>query len=343
VRVAIVGTGGVARRHLGVLVPMADVTLVAHLSSDARRAEAQAAEWGGAAFFDIAPLLDTARPDAVWLCVTPDRHGPLEQALIERGTPFFVEKPLSVDVETAAAIDAALQRVALVTAVGYKFRALELLPRVRELLAETPPRMVLAAWHDAMPTPTWWRQTARSGGQVVEQATHLLDLARVLVGEGSVVSALAGRWPRDDVSDSDVADVTTAHLRFGDVPGILTSSCLLRGRQAIHLQLVCEGRVITVSEASVVVETGRERYESANTTDPFAVEDAAFLQAIEQSDPTRVLCSYADALESHRLACAIAYQAVQPPSTGSVVPVTMSARGDDRNTTASAMDSGVAS
>jgi myo-inositol 2-dehydrogenase/D-chiro-inositol 1-dehydrogenase len=305
VRIAIVGTGGVARRHLGVLASMPTVEMVGHLSADLTRAQAQAAQWGGRAYGDIAEVLDAAQPDAVWLCVTPDRHGPLEHALIEHGVPFFVEKPLSVDLETAETIAEALQRTPLVTAVGYKFRALEQLPRVREMLAETPPRMVLAAWHDAMPPPEWWHHATLSGGQIVEQATHLLDLARVLVGEGRVLSALALRWPRDDAPESDVADVTTAHLRFGDVPGVLTSTCLLRGRQSIHIQLVCEGRVITVTEPSIVVETGRERQEIPNTTDPFAVEDAAFLEAVTLQDPERVVCSYADALRSHRLACAV--------------------------------------
>ena len=96
-RVGIVGSGGVARRHLEVLRHIEEVQLVGHLSSDAARAVAQAAEWGGSPYSDLVRLLDDAQPEAVWICVTPDRHGALELALIERRIPFFVEKPLAVD------------------------------------------------------------------------------------------------------------------------------------------------------------------------------------------------------------------------------------------------------
>jgi len=309
VKIGIVGTGGVARRHLAVLTRISDTVLVGHVSQAPGRADAQAAEWGGGAFTDVEELLAHARPDAVWVCVTPDRHGPLEGSLIAHGVPFFVEKPLAVDVLTAETIAARIESTGLITGVGYKFRALDTLPHLRELLQQTPPRMVLGAWHAALPSPPWWRSAARSGGQLVEQATHLVDLARCLVGEGEVVSAIFGRWPRTDVSDSDVPDVSAALLRFitpdGSVPGLFSATCLLEGSQAIHLQLVCEGRVLTLSERSLIIETGRDRSELANEADPFKVEDRAFLAAVRQQDPRLVLSSYADALKTQRLCCAI--------------------------------------
>jgi myo-inositol 2-dehydrogenase / D-chiro-inositol 1-dehydrogenase len=193
VRVGIVGTGGVASRHLGVLAPLSGVDIVGHVSADAHRADAQAAQWGGHGYAALEQMLDVERPDAVWLCVTPDRHGPPENLLIERGTPFFVEKPLAVDLAPAAAIAERIQHAPLVVAVGYKFRALDTLARVRELLAETPPRMAIGAWHGAMPSPPWWRHQAAGGGQMVEQATHLVDLARLLLGSGTLIGATGGR------------------------------------------------------------------------------------------------------------------------------------------------------
>jgi predicted dehydrogenase len=305
VRVGIVGTGGVALRHLGVLTQISDVQVVAHVSSDLARAEAQATRWGAKAYTDVEGMLDGAKPDAVWLCVTPDRHGPPEQALIDRRIPFFVEKPLSVDLETAEAIAARLAQTDLVVAIGYKFRALDTLAYVRSLLWETPPRMAVGAWHDVLPPPPWWRQANRGGGQVVEQATHLVDLARCLLGEGTVVSALAAQSPRSDFPDSEVPDVSTAQLRFGKVPFALTATTLLRGRQAIHLQLFCEGRAITITEQHVTVETGRDTSQAPTTIDLFLEEDRVFLNAVRAHTPSTVHSTYPDALQTHRLCCAI--------------------------------------
>jgi myo-inositol 2-dehydrogenase/D-chiro-inositol 1-dehydrogenase len=309
VKIGVVGTGGVAQRHLGVLRTIPELEVVGHVSHVPARAEAQAAQWGGQPFTTVDELLDGQPADAVWVCVTPDRHGPLEQALIERRIPFFVEKPLSVDLATAEQIATLLGPGAPVVAVGYKFRALDTLERVRELLAQHPPRMVHAVWHGSLPPPPWWRRAAHSGGQVVEQATHVLDLARYLVGEAEVLAGLGGQWPRADAPDSDVPDVSSALLQFqtadGPIPGFLSATSLLRGSQAIELQLVCEGRVVRLSERALVVETGEETHEVLTTIDPFLVEDQAFVDAVREGDPAGVLCSYADALETHRLACAI--------------------------------------
>ena len=302
-RVAVVGTGGVAQRHLGVFPRIGGLEVVGHLSQDLSRASAQAQAWGGRAYTHLDRLLDHEQPEAVWVCVTPDRHGAIEAALIDRGIPFFVEKPLSVDLATAEAIAAALAQRPVLAAVGYRFRALDTLPRVRALLAERPARMVIGAWHDAMPPPAWWRDATRGGGQIVEQVTHLVDLARLLVGEAQVVSASGGRWPRADYPDSTVADVSAAHLRFVEsgVPGLLSATCLLDGQQAIWLQLICEGRVLTISERALRIDTGRQVEDIPTAADPFEVEDAAFLRAIRHADPSAILCSYADALQTHAL------------------------------------------
>jgi predicted dehydrogenase len=310
VRIAVVGTGGVARRHLGVLRQLEAIVIVGHVSSDSARAAAQAAEWGGSAYTRVEDLLDHARPDAVWICVTPDRHGALELELVARRIAFFVEKPLATGLAVPESIASALARAGgPITAVGYKFRGLDTLPRVRELLYEHPPRMVLSFWHDSLPPPAWWRRAERSGGQVVEQATHLLDLARCLVGEAQVMGAVAGRWPRADAPDADVPDVSAALLRYetrdGPIPGVLSATSLLRGHGSIELQLVCEGRLLRLSERCLQVEDGKSVHEFTSTADPFLVEDRAFVTAVRTQDASGVLCSYIDALESHRLACAV--------------------------------------
>lgn len=304
-KIAIVGTGGVATRHLGVLRRLPSLELVGHVSADPARAESQATRWGGKAFTDLEHMLDAERPEAVWVCVTPDRHGQLEDTLIARNVPFFVEKPLAADLPVAESIAAHLERTFLVAGVGYKFRALDTLPALRQILSEHPPRMALAAWHDRTPAPSWWRDAARSGGQLVEQATHLVDLARVLLGEPEVAAAVSQRVVRHDLLDSTVDDVTAALLRFPDnVPLTLTATCLLDGNVAAHLQLICEGRVLTLSERSLLIQTGQSTKEITSQTDPFLVEDRAFLEAVRTSDPTAVLCTYADALQTHRVCIA---------------------------------------
>src|SRR5947209_12981290 len=156
------------------------------------------------------------------------------------------------------------------------------------------------------PQPSSWHDASRSGCQIVEQATHLVDLARVLVGEPVVMAAIGRRVWRPEFPLSTVDDVTAALLRFpGDIPGTLTATCLLEGNLAAHLQLVCEGRILTLSERMLRIETGRETQEVPSTADAFFVEDTAFVQAVRTGDRGGVLCDYASALATHRVCLAI--------------------------------------
>ena len=61
-RIGMIGTGGVAARHLGVLRDVPGLELVGHLSADGARADVQAREWGGRGYSQLDYLLDSERP-----------------------------------------------------------------------------------------------------------------------------------------------------------------------------------------------------------------------------------------------------------------------------------------
>ena len=71
-----------------------------------------------------------------------------------------------------------------------------------------------ARWTDATPAPAWWVRAEVGGGQVIEQATHLYDLARLLVGEAEVVGAASLHETPATPPGTDVADASAAVLRF---------------------------------------------------------------------------------------------------------------------------------
>ena len=185
-RIGFVGTGGVATRHAHVLSTFDDVALVAATDVDPSRAAAFAAEFGVTAADGVDGLL-AHDLHAVYVCVPPFAHGPAdtsaEALLAAAGVAVFVEKPLAVDLDTAEAVGAHLSQAGVLTRVGHHWRCAEPIARARELLAGRTPRLVSAAWWDKVPPVSWWADRARSGGPVVEQAMHVLDLLRLLVGE----------------------------------------------------------------------------------------------------------------------------------------------------------------
>ena len=300
-RVAVIGTGNIGRRHLEVLAAQPDLELVGVVSSTAEHAAAAAQRWGGRPYTSHEELLRGEAVDAAWICVPPGSHGPVERSLIERGIPFFVEKPLSADRDTAEEIAMSLEKKGVICGVGYHWRAVDTLPEVRSVLTEHPARMVLGAWHDTVPPPEWWRFQATSGGQMVEQATHLFDIARLLMGEAHVVASTATRYGQAGW-EGDVADVSAALLSYdAGATGVFTATSLLGGPAAVHVQLVCPGVLITISREDVTYDTGKERRRVPVTNDPFLAEDRAFLSAVERNDPGLLFSPYADALLTHRL------------------------------------------
>ena len=300
--IAMIGAGSYAWEHLNVLTKEPDAKIVGHVSPTPSRREASARRWGGRAYASCAELLEHEQVDAAWITVPPNAHGGIEESLVKRGIPFFVEKPLSTDRQTAERIAISVAERDLIVGVGYKFRASDALPEVRQALAKSPARLVLAAWHGGTPPVAWWQRQEMSGGQMIEQATHLFDLARYLIGEARVVTATADQHARPAYPEMTVADTSTALLEFGGgTKGVFTATCLLEGTSEIYLKLICEGLLITVTLDSVTFEGGGERRDVKVGNDLLVTENRAFIKAVKTNEATHVLSSYGDALLTHRL------------------------------------------
>jgi predicted dehydrogenase len=245
-RIGIVGAGYIAGRHVDSLTSIDGVAVAGIADPLAGRAERLAGRAGATAYARWEDLLDRERLDALYVCVPPHAHGAVEEAAVERGLPLFVEKPLAADLATAERLAVRIEGAGLPAAVGYHWRYLDTLEQARELLARSPARMVLGAWLDRAPRVDWWARRERSGGQTVEQATHLFDVARVLVGEAVAGWATATRSAE---GPGDIDDVGTASLRFASgAVGSFSSSCLLPRGFRIGVELVAPGLGLWLTE-----------------------------------------------------------------------------------------------
>ncbi|WP_433270217.1 Gfo/Idh/MocA family protein [Micromonospora vinacea] len=319
-RVGLIGAGGVAQRHARVLAGFDDVELVGVTDVAPEAASALAAQHGGRACADVAELLATGL-DAVYVCVPPFAHGPAEEAVIEAGVPMFVEKPVAVDLGTAERIADQVARRGLRTAVGHHWRYLSMLDQARDLLADRPVRMVSGAWLDKVPPVAWWSLRDRSGGPVVEQAAHVLDLIRVLAGEVTEVTAYGNGTP-PPVDGADIDSVTTAALRFANgAVGTLSAACVLGWKHRAGLEILADGLALAITEDGLSIrDADGERHVPADPEAARVAVDRAFVDAVRGiGDDVRV--PYAEALATQRLALAVADSA----RTGTTVRLTTEA------------------
>ncbi|RBY77687.1 gfo/Idh/MocA family oxidoreductase [Geodermatophilus sp. TF02-6] len=302
VRVGLVGAGGVGARHGRVLSGFDDVELVGVADAAPGAAGALAAELGVPAVDDVAELLRQPL-DGVWLCVPPFAHGELELAVVEVGVPFFVEKPLASGLPVAEEVARAVAAAGLPTATGYHWRHLDTVAAARAVCAAHRPRLVDATWLDKVPPPAWWARRESSGGQVVEQLTHVVDLARLLAGEVVEVRAMAAS---STAEGRDVDDATAALLTFASgAVGTVTAACSLPGRLRAGLDVVCDGAAVELTETTLTVTTadGTDRREPR--VDGRTAVDRAFVDVLAGGAPAEGLVDYAEALCTHRVAVAI--------------------------------------
>ena len=308
-RIGFIGAGGIAGRHMANLQGFDDVAITAVADPVPERAAEAAARTGARPYADHRAMLEAEQIDACYVCLPPFAHGAPERDLVERGVPFFVEKPLAAAEEQAEAIGALVARTGLVTAVGYHWRYLDTTEEALELLARKPARLVTGYWLDSTPPPAWWSRQDQSGGQMVEQTTHIFDLARLLVGPVDEVAAMAGRTGRDAYPNCEVDEASTAALRFASgAVGSISSTCLLGWPHRIGLNLFCDGMAIELTEFDLMVDVGAGRPVRSAQGDPFVREDRDFVDAVA-GRANRIRAPYLDALESHRLAIAAARSA----------------------------------
>lgn len=307
IRIACIGAGFIAARHLGHLSTIEGVTIAGVADVALERAREYTARYGGRPYADWRAMLERERPDAVYLCLPPFAHGEPEETLIEAGVPFFVEKPLDLRSELPERLAARVEERGLLTSVGYHWRYIDTVQRSRELLAERPAHLALGYWLDLVPPPPWWTQRERSGGQVVEQTTHIIDLARYLVGEVSQVYGASCPAGLEKHPDADIESASVAVLRFATgAVGAISSTCLAHYPHRIGLWLYAQDLVLECREQSLLIETPEGREVHNPQEDPFLVEDRAFIHALRTGDRSGIRAPYAEALRTHRLTLRIA-------------------------------------
>jgi len=160
---------------------------VAVCDTDLARAEAISRPRGARAYAAWEEMLDADRLDAVWVCTPPMHHRAPTVAALERGIHVYLEKPIARDVSEGEVIVAAADEADAVCVVGYQYRGSELLQRVCELVSPRDVAMLVSRNYGPVAARGWFMDSGQSGGQILERASHHIDLQRAIGGEVTAV------------------------------------------------------------------------------------------------------------------------------------------------------------
>lgn len=311
-RLAMIGTGWIAPQHLDALALVPGAELVAVAGRDLAKAEALARPRQAVAYGDWAAMLARERLDAVYICLAPGAAGAVARGCAGKVRGVMVEKPVDADLASAEATAAAFAAAGTIAGAAYHNRVRALVGRISALCAGTPPVVADAWWHGGMPPPLWWRTRAESGGQMSEQATHLVDLLRVWLGEAVEVTATAAHGFMGDVPQFGVDDAVVATIRFasGAVASVHTSCVARDGQEIDSIGLALRARGWQAQLNGWGLETqirhaGGASEELPAEKDVYRRQAAAFLAAVTAGDPALVPCSFAEGVATLRLTRAI--------------------------------------
>jgi predicted dehydrogenase len=287
-RVALLGCGGIAIRHAAAVRALGDeMELVGCCGRDMARTQGFVAEQGGAPFVDMDAMIDAARPDLMIATLPPYcRAGEIERAA-ERGVHLLVEKPIALDMAAADRMVERVEAAGVVAAIGFLYRFGDAV-RAWRARDTGPAGLYAGAYHCNALHAHWWREEARSGGQIVEQIIHQIDLIRYLVGEPDSVYARRANLFHRDVPGYDVEDVSAIIFGWDDgrIAALNASNVAVPGLWHKEWAIFAEkmtGRFTGWNEAVLTPTAAPDRAETiAGASDPFTAQLADVAAAIRE-------------------------------------------------------------
>lgn len=299
-RFGFIGCGSIATLHMNNLSRMEGVELVAFCDVDEGRAKEAARRFKGRAYTDHRIMLEKEPLDAIYICIPPYAHTDQEIAAAQAGVALFVEKPVALSLEKALEVRDAIKKAGVINAVGYQFRYFDGTDLLKERLQGKRIGMVMGQWMGTMPGTLWWRRKEMSGGQIVEQTTHLFDLSRYLVGEiVSVSTAAASRVLHQEFTDFNITDVGTINLWFADgTIGCITNTCLLRASYGIRLTLFTRDLIAEFSPTAVKFIEPHRTEEVRHQRQGHIYESLVFVEAVRTKNQALIRSDYADATQT---------------------------------------------
>lgn len=269
----------------------------------------------------------------------------IELKLLQAGVNVFVEKPVSVVPpeefkDYVAAVTKSAKENGCVIGVGYMFRYHPAINRIKEELIKYGRPLIAinaryACTYSNVRKPFWWDKE-RSGGPIVEQATHFCDLIRYFGGE-IVQESIKGYSIPSSTTPADTGYLTSvpqivkdAHIPIERMApcatqcvwqfsaggiGTLTHTLVLHDHQyETGIEIWCDGLHMTLvnpylPQCTLKIRRSGNIEESVETfpnVDTYLEEDRAFLQAVLLKDGTNLIRStYEDAAKTYELSWAI--------------------------------------
>lgn len=297
-KIAFIGAGGIAGNYRGSLKRL-QRPIAAICDINAERASQVAGVENATAYTNHAEMLEKEKPDVVFICIPPGAHTTQVVDAAKTGAAVFVAKPVALDLDTANKALKAIEKAGVLNQVGYMARYSDITAKAKEIIGEKDLSMGFGRFLCRMGAGhPWWGKFAISGGQMLEQSTHVFDLLRYFLGDVKEVQAFGIKNVSKSIADFEECTVCNLHFANGAV-GNVTSTCVASAPEGFAAELVGDNLYLKFTldlKLRGSVEGKQIDYDGVEAGYFRQVEQ--FMQAIETNDQNLIRSSYADAVKT---------------------------------------------
>ena len=319
-KIGFIGVGGIAQRHISSLKQLNRSEFVAFCDVAEEKAQKAVSENGGHAYTDYNEMLDKETLDTVFICTPPFVRAEPISAASAKGVAIFSEKPPAFNAEQGKIGVKAITDAGVINNVGFMYRWLMTVAKAKELMKgkkESAIRSVFLcgpAVH--LNIPGWFFIREKSGGPLMDQAIHVLDLHRYLAGEVTKVHAFGNNMIQPKRADFTTEETIVMDLHFDS--GIIGShthswACDVAIAQ---VEMISDFSRLTIDLfANRIFGTVEGTQIDEKMSDNcYLTEVDNFLTAVETKDQSLLRSSYRDAVNT----CAVTWAGLDSIDTGEV-------------------------
>ncbi|MEK5038292.1 Gfo/Idh/MocA family protein [Sporosarcina sp. FSL K6-3457] len=201
-KVGVIGGGSISEFHIKPYVASDRVELIALCDSNEQRLTEVGKRYGITKLYsNYAELLKNEEIDAVSICTWNNTHAEIAIAALEAGKHVLVEKPLSMTVEQALAVEVAVKKSGKILQVGFVRRHgdnTKLLKRFIDQDEFGEIYYAKASCLRRLGNPGGWfsDQEKSGGGPLIDLGVHMIDICWYLMGKPRPVSVSGNTYSR---------------------------------------------------------------------------------------------------------------------------------------------------
>ncbi len=301
-RTAIIGCGRFAKRHATHLASLEQIQLVGFCDQEIENANMYNQQYAcgqAKVYLDCESMFAELDLDLVYICLPPYAHSNEVELACRYGVHFLIEKPISLSTDLAVTMANQVRASGVKSQVGFMYRFGEAARWLKQHSgadgASLGTGFMTARYACNSLHSWWWRDRAKSGGQLVEQVIHILDLARFFFGEPCQVYSMQENLFHTNVDGYTVEDASATSIRFrsGALAVVTATNGAIPNRWDCDWRIFLPGLAADFADANHAaihhtIQPGPAPVSIASEKDLYLAETLDLIQAIQENRPTQV-------------------------------------------------------